>query len=66
MLSQGAVGSIMTGSGSAVFAIFDDEDKADDCVSHIKGKYDQVFLAKPCKNGPKEIQGRLFSIFSDN
>lgn len=66
MISSGALGAMMTGSGSAVFALFDDEDKADDCVSMLEKSYDQVFLTKPCKNGPKEIQGRLFSFFGDN
>ncbi len=46
MLSAGAFGSMMTGSGSAVYGIFDTEQKARNCMALLEGK-GTVFLAKP-------------------
>lgn len=51
LMKQGALGSIMTGSGAAVFGIFDNEEKAKLAVQHFKGKVRSVFLAQPVNFG---------------
>ena len=45
MLSEGALGACMTGTGSAVYGIFSSQDQAQSAVSALKGDYSQVFLA---------------------
>lgn len=48
LLSFGALGSCMSGSGSSVFGIFDSEEKAKEAVNHFKKTYKTFsFLAKP-------------------
>lgn len=44
MLRCGAIGSIMSGSGSTAFGIFDDKVKASACVDEMKRRTDDVFL----------------------
>lgn len=51
MLKSGARGAGMSGSGSAVFAIFTSERKAKKCVDELKSKYNETFLCKPSKKG---------------
>jgi len=51
MIRSGALGACMTGSGSAVFGIFDDEDKAEDCAAELRREYDDVFLTVPVSSG---------------
>ena len=51
MLKSGALGASMTGSGSAVYAIFYSEKKAQNCVNILKEKYNEVFLAAPARVG---------------
>ncbi len=51
MIRAGALGSCMTGSGSAVFGIFDDEDKAEDCAAELRKEFDDVFLTVPVSSG---------------
>lgn len=51
MLRSGAMGACMTGSGSAVFGIFDDEDKAEACGAELRREYDDVFLTVPVSSG---------------
>ena len=51
MLENGALGACMTGSGSAVFGIFDDEDDARKCSDVLKKTYDDVFLTEPVSRG---------------
>ena len=52
----GAIGACMTGSGSAVFAIFDSYNKAKFALDIIKNKYPSAFLARPCKFGARPIE----------
>lgn len=67
MLDMGALGACMTGSGSAVFALFDDDEKANDCALGMKNDYAAVFNVRPVTHGPKPGSGfGLFSIFDDN
>jgi len=47
MLSAGAFGAMMTGSGSAVYGIFDGRQKAENCMELLEGK-GEIFLARPC------------------
>ncbi len=51
MLGCKARGAGMSGSGSAVFAIFTSERKAKQCVEALKADYPKTFLCKPIKNG---------------
>ena len=51
LIEQGAIGSVMTGSGAAVFGIFDDEEKARQAVEFFRGSLRSVFLAKPVNYG---------------
>lgn len=46
MRSNGAGLSMMTGSGSAVFGIFNDESKAKKCFEILKEKYEEVHFSK--------------------
>ena len=45
-LSLGAQASIMSGSGSAVFAIFEDEKKAQNAYDILSKKFEETFLCK--------------------
>lgn len=51
MLEHGALGAVMTGSGSAVFGIFDDEDDARKCCEILKKSHDDVYLCQPVCHG---------------
>ena len=45
MIKSGALGSVMTGSGSAVFGIFDNESRAHQCAENFGGQ----FFCKICR-----------------
>lgn len=47
MLQLGAMGSCMTGSGSAVFGIFPDRQGAETCRTALLQEYTQVFVCEP-------------------
>ena len=51
MMSRKALGASMSGSGSAVYAIFNNEKKAGNCADILKEKYNRVFLTRPLKSG---------------
>lgn len=51
MLSGGAKGASMSGSGSAVYGIFLSGRKAAACADSLRERYDKVFLTKPLKVG---------------
>ena len=57
---HGAVMAQMTGSGAAVFGIFDDENAARSAVAALKNGYKQVYLCKPTRGGPRVTVRRLF------
>lgn len=46
IVSMGALGSLMSGSGPTIFGIFDDEKKAQQCFEYFKSKYNQVYLSE--------------------
>lgn len=58
LIQQGAIGSVMTGSGAAVFGVFDDEEKAKQAVEFFRGKVRSVFLARPVNYGAKIATNR--------
>ena len=49
LMDCGAVNALMTGTGSAVFGIFDNENRAKAAESLLSKKYKEVFLAFPQK-----------------
>ena len=58
LIEQGALGSVMTGSGAAVFGIFDDEEKARKAFQFFKGKVRSVFMARPVDFGATVTRDR--------
>lgn len=51
LLELGAIGSMMTGSGAAVFGIFDDEQKAIDAANALRPAVRSIFVARPVSFG---------------
>lgn len=47
LLDCGALGAVMTGTGSAVFGVFDSEDKSIRAFKLLKERYREVFIAEP-------------------
>ncbi len=47
--------SQMTGSGSAVFAIFDDADRAQACADALAGEFPVAFVCRPCDGNRVEV-----------
>lgn len=53
MMRHKAIGASMSGSGSAVYALFLSEKQAKSCVEDLGKRYDKVFLCEPLKDGAK-------------
>ena len=53
---HGALTSLMTGSGAAVFGVFDAEDKAQAAAEALRARYKQVYLARPDRGGARVSQ----------
>ena len=53
MREHGTLGCRMTGSGSAVFGLFDNEEAARRCAAALRRDYDEVFQCRPCPHGPQ-------------
>ncbi len=51
LTESGALGAIMTGSGSAVFGLFDKESNAKKAYNELTGRFPFVHLAKPVQSG---------------
>lgn len=52
---HGALTSQMTGSGAAVFGVFDGEDAARAAVQALQGSYKQVYLCSPVRGGAQVL-----------
>lgn len=52
----GALTSLMTGSGAAVFGVFDAEGKAQAAAEALRARYKQVYLARPDRGGARVSQ----------
>ena len=52
----GALTSLMTGSGAAVFGVFDAEDKAQAAADALGARYKQLYLARPHRGGARVSQ----------
>lgn len=65
MRECGAYGAIMTGSGSVVFGIFGDENKAEDARQELRDKYDNIYILKPVPKGPRQISSGIFNSIFD-
>ena len=51
MLENGALGSMMSGSGPTVFGLFNNKDFAIKAKEELQAKYDQVYLVKSSGKG---------------
>ena len=56
LLARGAIGALMTGSGSAVFGIFDNHSIAKDCCEVLSEEYKDTFLVQPYRDLKEEIK----------
>ena len=56
MHEGGSVGSCMSGSGPTYFALFDNENKAENCTEELKKFIKDVFLCRPLKHGCEIIE----------
>lgn len=52
---NGALASLMTGSGAAVFGIFDCPQKAQQAADALRKNYTQVYIQKPCRGGARVV-----------
>lgn len=52
---DGCLNACMTGSGSAVFGIFKDEEKANKCAKELSGQYSFSKAVKPCRIGTEIV-----------
>ena len=50
---HGAVTALMTGSGAAVFGVFDDETAARNALAALRPSYKQCYLCRPTHGGPR-------------
>ena len=53
MLKNKAIGASMSGSGSAVYGIFDSEKSAVRCMEKMRDKYKNLYVCAPIKDGCK-------------
>lgn len=51
MRNSNAKLAMMTGSGAAIFGLFDNEEDAEKCAAELKIKYKNIYITKPVKQG---------------
>ncbi|MEE0800271.1 MAG: 4-(cytidine 5'-diphospho)-2-C-methyl-D-erythritol kinase [Gemmiger sp.] len=56
--AHGAVTSLMTGSGAAVFGVFDREEAAQAAAQALRQEYSQVYFARPVRGGARVVSVR--------
>ena len=49
LLDYGALGAVMTGTGSAVFGVFGDENAAETCAAYLRSEHKFCHVARPVK-----------------
>ena len=49
LLDYGALGAVMTGTGSAVFGVFSDDAAVETCAAHLRSEYKFCHVARPVK-----------------
>ena len=54
LLGVGALGVLMTGSGTAVFGIFESIEKAAEARAALSAEYDNIYIARPAKTAVAE------------
>jgi len=59
--NYGALGAMMSGSGSAVFGIFDSKKNAKRCLISLLGEVDSIFLVSPADYGAQLVCNRRYS-----
>ncbi len=52
---NGALASLMTGSGAAVFGVFRTEQQARAAAQALRGQYRQVYVQRPCRGGARVV-----------
>ncbi|HIY11310.1 MAG TPA: 4-(cytidine 5'-diphospho)-2-C-methyl-D-erythritol kinase [Candidatus Anaerofilum excrementigallinarum] len=52
---NGALASLMTGSGAAVFGVFRTEQQAQAAAQALRGQYRQVYVQRPCPGGARVV-----------
>ena len=55
MREHRTLGCLMSGSGSAVYGLFDDREAARQCAEALRRETEEVFLCRPCPHGPTEL-----------
>ena len=56
LLSMGALGAAMTGTGSAVFGLFDSDEKAQSAWESLRRRYAECFLTRPSPHIPVQTE----------
>ncbi|MDR0404694.1 MAG: 4-(cytidine 5'-diphospho)-2-C-methyl-D-erythritol kinase [Oscillospiraceae bacterium] len=60
-MKMGALGSLMSGSGSSVFGIFNEKEKASACFDNFKKVFKEVFFCRPIGHGVKILNNKKIS-----
>ena len=62
LLECEAIGASMTGSGTAVFGLFNNKNKAKKCVKILEERYEEVFLTIPIDVGATVVKKDEWSV----
>ena len=55
MREHRTLGCLMSGSGSAVYGLFQERETARRCAEALRQETEEVFLCRPCPHGPEEL-----------